>query len=144
MYWVATELAQQFPQPVLGQNLITGTSRPVSASQLEVQIQLISAEFEGVAAGAGYQVPIPSTATQAWDYARMVVGYGVQWQTLERITPGHKTADEMRSAYKAALDQVREGRQPILQAAETSNDRGRALPRGGGIASPAISASQVF
>lgn len=140
MYWVATELAEMLPQAVIGRPLIGPTSRPVSASQFERIIQLVSAEFDGAAAGAGYQVPIPSTASQAWDYARLVVGYGARWQVLEQITPGHKTADEMRSAYKAAIDQIREGRQPILQASEPGTS-GRALPRGGGIASPVISAS---
>lgn len=142
-YWVATELAEHLPQPVLGTKLIGATTRPISATQFETLIKLISAEFEGAAAFAGYQTPIPSTATQAWEYARMVVGYGVQWQALERITPGNKTADEMRSAYKAAIDQIREGKQPLLQSSD-SGQSGRALPRYGGIATPQVSATQVF
>lgn len=143
-YWVATELAEHLPQPVLGTKLIGATTRPVSASQFETIISLVSAEFEGKAAGAGYAVPIPSTATQAWDYARMVISYGAQWQALERITPGHKTADEMRAAYHGALNEIQEGKQPMLTAAETSNDRGRALPRHSGIASPQVSASYLW
>lgn len=143
MYWSASELTSLLPQPVLGTPLIGATTRPVDLTKFETIIKLIAAEFEGAAAQAGYQTPIPSTATQAWEYARMVVGYGARWQALEQITPNHKTADEMRSAYKAAIDQIREGRQPILQAGEAGT-LGRALPRYGGIASPTVSASQVF
>ena len=139
-YWTASELAGMLPQAVLGRPLVTATSNPVNLDRFGTLIEMISSEVEGAAAQAGYQTPIPTTATQAFAYVRGVVRYGVGWQALEEITPGHKTADEYRSAYKAAIDQIREGKQSILQSSETG-DIGRSLPRGGGIASPVISAS---
>jgi hypothetical protein len=142
-YWGASELSTQFPQAVVGRPLITPTSMPVNHDHLTTQNEMIGAEFEGAAAAGGYGTPIPTTATQAYSYARLVVQYGVGWWALEKITPGHKTADEYRSAYKAAIDQIREGRQPLLTDAAVGT-LARELPRSGGIASPIFGASSYF
>ena len=139
-YWGASELSAQFPQAVIGRPLITPTSMPINHALLDTQIEMIGAEVDGAVAAGGYATPVPTTSTQAYSYLRLVVQYGVGWWALEKITPGHKTADEYRSAYKAAINQIRDGEQPLLTDSATGTFA-RELPRGRGIPSPAFSAT---
>lgn len=140
-YWVASDLAQYLPQPVLGTPLIGATSNPVNLTKFARIISLVESEVEGAAAQAGYTVPVPTTATVAFEYVANVVSAGARWQALELVMPGNPTADEYKAAYHEALGAIRSGRQPLLSASRDLGEEARALPRYGGIASPAISAS---
>ena len=138
-YWpVPTELTALLPQPVKGVDLVTATSMPVNLTKVDTYIGMVESEVNGAAAAAGYVVPISSAASGAFGYIQMVTSYGVRWQVLEQINPGSPTADEYKLAYRRALEEIREGKQPILSAA---GGTGRSLPRSGPTTEPRIVAS---
>mgnify|MGYP000011629653 CR=1 FL=1 len=141
-YWAASSLIPFVPEPVLGVPLITGSSRPVSASELDTIIELVEAEVAGAAAEAGYAFPVSTAASVGYNFVKQVVSDGAVGKTLRQINPNSKAASELLSAFNNALEKIRRGQMPLLGAGLlTSEQGGRALPRGVGIASPWITAT---
>lgn len=130
-YWSASALSELLPQPVVGVPLITATSAPVSLQKFSELIELVEGTLHGAIAAAGYAVPIPSTAEDAWDYVRGVVRDGAGYEALKMIPGGKASADEYKFAYRRALEEIRSGEQPLITGLDTS-ESGRGLPRGGG------------
>lgn len=141
-YWGATDLTGYLPQPVLGVPLIHPTSNPLTTTEFGVIVEMVEGEFHAAVAEAGYGFPIPTGASVAFGYAKKVVSDGAQAYALSRIGGQDKTAREMKQAYDDALKAIREGRVTLLDAtAVEPSEGGRQLPRGGGIASPWVSAT---
>ena len=122
---------------------MTGSSNPINLDDFDVIISLTEGEVAGAAAEGGYSFPIPTTASVAYDYMRKVVADGAVYQVLTKfggtLSP---TAKEMKDAYIRALSQIRNGDMTLLGAVSlTEAEGGRQSVRGGGIASPVISAT---
>jgi hypothetical protein len=139
-YWFASDLGNILPQPVLGVNLVTGSSYPISISEFDTVIGLVEGEFHAAVAEAGYGFPISTAASIAFNYAKKVVSDGAQAYVLERIG-GTQTAAQLRKAYDEALAAIRSGKVTLLGAGELGAEGGRQLPRGAGIASPFITST---
>jgi hypothetical protein len=122
---------------VIGVPLITATSNPVNLAKFADLIDLTEGAVHGAAAAAGYAIPIPSTATDAWEYIRGVVRDGAGYEALKMIPGGGVSAAEFRAAFNRAMDEIRSGKQPILSSKDTG-ETGRGLPRGGGVATPVL------
>lgn len=141
-YWGSTDLSNYLPQPVLGVALITPTSNPLTLDEFGTIIGMVEGEVHAAVAEGGYAFPIPTTASVGFNYVKKVVSDGAQAMALMSIGGQKQRADELKRAYDEALKAIREGKVTILGGSELAEgDGGRAYPRGGGIASPFVSAS---
>lgn len=125
---------------------ISPTSSPYDFAAIDVLIAELGAEVEGYAAAAGYEVPISSTATMAYESMRRAVKNGVYGVVLNTIFPNlsNNTGDKSQSlastyekAYNAFKAGLASGSLILVGAASAGEDEGRVLPRHGGFASPA-------
>lgn len=114
----------------------TPTSVPLTLTDLDTIIRRVSAEVDGAAAGAGYSVPVPSTATQAWTQVQQLAFTGVAWQVLRTVFPGqggtgdrNSQADDYRIAYMEGLKALRRGETALVGAPGDASETNRALPR---------------
>jgi hypothetical protein len=139
-YAVATEITALLPQPVLGMQLVTGSSHPVNLLGVDRYLTLVESEFDAAAAGAGYSVPVSSSATSAFAYAQMVIGHGVMARVLDQINPGSKTAAAFEADFRQAIQDIRAGRQPLL-ASNEAGETGRSFPQWGENLPPRVTAS---
>jgi hypothetical protein len=145
VYWGATDLSFLLPQPVLGVPLLTGSSNPISLTEFSTVISMTEGEFHAAAAEGGYSFPIPAAASTAFDYAKKVVSDGAQAYVLRRIGGQSQLAGQLESAYNEALKAIRDGKVTLLAATPLSEaEGGKQNARGGGIASPYISASYLW
>jgi hypothetical protein len=99
-------------------------------------IARVAVEVEAAAAVAGYAVPIPTSATQAYAQMSQYVLQGVLWQTWRGLIPQmggdndkNLSANEYRDSYQAALQQLRDGELPLIGAPTDPSDVSRVLPR---------------
>lgn len=141
-YWGASHASAAFalntlvPQPVLGRPLVTGSSNPITLSDFDLLITLVEGEVGAAFAEGGYTFPVSTVASVAFVWTQKVVKDGALAALLDTIPGQAPTASEMRKAYEAALKLIADSNIAIL-----ADSGGRQLPRGGGIASPVISAS---
>lgn len=142
MYWTASELVNLFPEAVPSEALVTGSSHPVSLQDLTTIISMVSAEFDSTVSMVGYMAPIPTTATSAYEYARLIVSNGARWQALQLIYIGDdRIDDEYRTAYLNSLAAIRSGDMRLSGAPSDPENVGRVLMRHSGIPSAQVSAS---
>lgn len=138
-YWTPTSLVPLMPQVVPGVMLITPTSHPINADDLETIIQLTEGAVAGAAAEAGYVFPVSTAASVAWGYVRQVVRDGVIAQTIETLSPGARTSKQYRTAYDDAMKAIREGKVTLLSAEILDADSGgRQSVAGEGYPTPLI------
>lgn len=137
-YWIASHLAALFPQPIVGQNVITPSSNPINITELERLTLLVEGAVHGAAGAAGYAVPIPSTATDAWEYIRGVVRDGAGYESFKVIPGGGQHAEMFRLSFQRAMEEIRSGKQPILGAPKEGGENARAFVRVSGVATPVI------
>lgn len=132
MYAGATEITPMLPAGVsIGTNTAPWTVAAVGSLICE-----ISAEIDSAVAGAGYGVPVSSTATVAYARLQYLCKQGVCWQVLKPIFPdmggpGDKVtlAGEYRKAYQDGLAAIRAGQEALIGASSNTSDAGRVLPR---------------
>lgn len=113
-------------------------------------------EVEGVVGGyisaAGYGVPVGTGATYSYAVVRSAVKNGVAAQVLETLFPNiggpgdraTTVASGYRRAYESFLKGLKDGSLALIDASPSSSSVGRALPRGGGVASPYASMDTYF
>lgn len=137
-YWAATDLVHYLPQAVIGEDVITATSNPINYDEFQVLIDLVSGEFDNAAAQSGYAVPIASSATPAFEYARLVVKHGSFKEVFSSIYVGddNTLATNYREAYERAIQDLRDGKLTLSGAALDEGESSRLLPRSRGVASP--------
>lgn len=142
-YWVSTDLAQYVVQPILGSYIVTPTSFPVNASQFQEIINEVSAKFDMACAKAGFQVPIPTTATQAYLGAKAIVRDGCIADVLRVVYtgPDQKYVDRYQAMFDAALKAIEAGDRPLPGAPPDAAGDGRLLPIWSGIASAVLNAT---
>lgn len=142
-YWVATDLAQYIVQPITGSYLVTASSNPINASQFQEIIDEKSAQFDQAAAKAGFLVPIPTSASQAWRVAKKVVRDGATADLLRIVYtgPDQKYVDRFETSYQVALAAIAAGDMPIPAAPPDPAADGRLFPLSAGIASPIFNAT---
>lgn len=129
-YWAASDMAQYLPQLTYGVDLVTASSTPVNASQLQYQIQVISAEVDAAMNRGGWLPPVPSGAT-AWTQVQSIVLQGVAAWLFNRIPGAQPKADEYSKAYADLLAQLGDGSFALLDMSRDPTEAGRGLPRGG-------------
>lgn len=143
-YWYASDLAQYVVQPgQRGTYTITGSSVPVNATQFQEIIEEVSGAFDQAAAKAGYLVPIPTSATQAWLVAKRVVRNGAIADALRIIYtgPDQKYVDKYEMLFQNALVAIAAGDRPLPGAPNDTGSGNRLFPQFGGIASPVMTSS---
>jgi len=144
-YWnvgSAADLNSLVPQAVLGVNLFTGSSNPITLDDFDTLLSLTEGEVGAACAEGGYSFPVATVASVAFNYVKGVVADGAIANALELIPGKNTTATRLRNSYDTALTLIREGKMTLLAAAALTDDQGgRQGMRGGGIASPMVSAS---
>lgn len=132
VYLAATELTAMLPRQV---GTITGSSFPLTIDEVATIIGRVSAELDGAAGAAGYAVPVPATAAQAYAQMQEYTEQGAGWRVLRRIFPGggdsasHPLANDLRDAYNATLKALREGTIILIGAGSDASETARELPR---------------
>jgi hypothetical protein len=132
VYLVASELTAMLPRQV---GTITGSSFPLTIDEVGTIIARVSAELDGAAGAAGYAIPVPTTATQAYAQMQEYTEQGAGWRVLRRIFPGggdsasHPLASDLRDAYNATLKALREGTLILIGAGAAAGEDARELPR---------------
>lgn len=138
-YWDASSLAQEFPQPVQGYEVVGASTSPVNFGGLSSYIAQAAAEFDSTVAGAGYVAPIPTTAS-SYSYAQMVVGMGARAMALWEIYPSDNAkANRLYQSYKDALKSISDKTVILLSPIDTTY--GNKLSRYGQTMPPMIVAS---
>lgn len=130
-YITATDIARLLPDRLD----ISGTSTPLSATDIDELCNLVSAELDSAALGAGYAVPVASSATSAAHaLMRLYTQYGVGWHVLRTVYPNqggpadkNTRGDDYERAYTAALRGLRTG-DILLPGADPTSDAGGGLP----------------
>lgn len=131
-YIGATELSSLLPNAV---PTLTGSSRPLTVSEVATICERISVELDTAAAIAGYLTPIPTTATQAYGQMALYTSWGAACRTLQIIFPGGGNSAEMPLAadycndFKAVLDRLRGSEEVLIGAPADSGESTRTLPR---------------
>jgi hypothetical protein len=131
-YISATDLSAIFPNAV---PTLTASSRPFTIAEVNTVIDRIGNELDSAAALAGYAVPIPSTATQAFSQMQLYTQWGAACRVLQVIFPGGGPSSEMPLAgtycadYKAVLDRIRVSEEPLLGAPADTSEQARELAR---------------
>jgi hypothetical protein len=138
-YWAATALAPFLVRPIAASVMVTASSNPLDLFNFQEMIDEVSAEFDQSAAKAGYTVPIPSTATQAFKVALRVTRQGAVADALRLIYtgPDQKYVDRYEAAFQAALKAILAGDLPLPGAGES----GGPIPVWAGVASSMFFAS---
>lgn len=102
---------------------ITATSQP-AATQVQEFLRDVAAEINTALHTRGYPVPVPSTATAAWDTLRAMEAQGAACHALRVAVTGRRETDIAAcSAYDAALAALRDG-DTLLPGIDLSDDRG--------------------
>lgn len=130
-YAGATELTLILPAGVsIGTNTV-----PINLGEVATMLAEVSAAFDVVAAGKGYDVPIATGATIAYAAVQQAIKQGAGARILTTLFPnmggpGGKTtlAGEYKAAYDAFLKGLKDGSVALPGAGMTST-AGRALPR---------------
>lgn len=145
-YWVASDLAQYVVRPNLGSMLIGPSTIPVNYGQFQEIINEVSAQFDMAAAKAGFVVPIPTTATQAYTAVKGITRCGITADVLRIVYtgPDQKYVDRFQAAFDAALRAVAAGDRPLPGAPNDPAADGRLLPISQGVASPVFTATAGF
>lgn len=142
-YWSASHASAAFalntlvPQPVIGRPLVTGSSNPINLADFDQLITLVEGEVGAAFGEGGYTFPVSTVASVAFVFTQKVVKDGAISQLLSAVPGQDKTAAEMRAAYMAELKRIADGSIAALAVA----GGGKQMARGGGIASPVVSAS---
>ena len=130
-YVAATELTLILPA---GVSIGTNTN-PINLGEVASMLAEVSAAFDVIAAGKGYDVPIATGATIAYAAVQQAVKQGAGARILTTLFPnmggpGGKTtvAGEYKAAYDAFLKGLKDGTVALPGATMTSTV-GRALPR---------------
>ena len=132
-YIGATELAGLLPNAV---PTLTGSSRPLTLSEVATIIDRVSVELDSAAAIAGYTVPISSTATQAYAQMALYNSWGAACLTLKTIFPGGAPgagelplAMDYCNAYAAVLERLRTKMEILPGAPQDTSGAYRELAR---------------
>lgn len=126
---------------------ITPSSRPLNIGAVATICEQISVELDGAAAYAGYGVPIPSTATQAYSQMQLLMVRGAAAHVLNVFYPAMGQADksslagDYEKAYQAALVQLRAGQMPLIDA--PFGAKGTQLPRSFSTSNPTATSGVV-
>src|SRR5689334_4309209 len=108
-FWGASHASAAFnlntlvPQPVLGRNLVTGSSNPINLADFDQLITLVEGEVGAAFGEGGYTYPVSTGASVAFVWTQKVVKDGAIAALLATIPGQSKTAAEMKAAYDAAL-----------------------------------------
>lgn len=132
-YLGATEITSRLPAPVQ----VTGSSVPISLSEVASWIQAVGAGVNAAAAAAGYALPVsPTGSPDAYAQLGEIVADGVTCKILRVLAP-HVTsstrqvtvADSYCKAYEQAMKDLREGTLILPDAPQDTSGVGRELPR---------------
>jgi hypothetical protein len=141
-YLSATPVIDLLP----GVPTVTGSSIPLTTSEVATIIARVSAEVDSALAGAGYAVPVDSSAS-GYAFVQEVTNYGTSWKVLRAFFPNLGgpggdigLASEYRDAYRAALTAIRKGEQTIIGAALDTSGQGRNLLRSYSTSNPMATA----
>lgn len=133
-YISASEFVLLLPRSV---GTITGSSNPITISEVATIIERVSVMVDGAAAAAGYSVPVPSSATSAFAQMQEIVANGAGWKVLRAIFPNQggandklAVAGEYRDAYNDQVKALREGNLALVGASNDTGETSRLLPRG--------------
>lgn len=143
-YIGATELSLILPAHV---SIGTNTD-PLTLGEVGSIIAEVSGRLDGVAAAAGYSVPIASTATVAYAAVQGVVKDGVAARILSilfpNMGPGSKAglSTDYRAAYDDAIKAIRAGEFTLVGAGRDTGETSRALPRSYGTSNSSDDAAQ--
>jgi hypothetical protein len=130
VYLAATELTLRLPANV---SIGTNTS-PLSLGEVGSIIGEVSAQFDSVAARAGYTVPIAQSATLSMPLIQQIVRDGAGARVLRILFWGTDsapltTAEEWEASYKEALRLISDADMLLPGAGEEAGESGRMLPR---------------
>jgi len=146
-YIGATELSGLLPAAV---PTLTASSRPLSIPEVATICERISVELDSAAAIAGYAVPIPTTATQAYAQMALYNSWGAACLTLKTIFPGGAPgagelplAMDYCNSYAAVLDRLRESLEILPGAPEDSTSSNRQLARSLSVSDPTATSGVV-
>lgn len=138
-YISASEIALTFPNVV---GTVTGSSRPMTIDEVATVAERISDELNAAAAAAGYLVPIPTTATQAYAQMALWTLYGANCRTLRTIFPGGAPGGELLLAndyctqYQAVLANLMDGSMILPGAPPDPSEANRVLARSLSVSDP--------
>jgi hypothetical protein len=131
-YIQASEFVSILPNQV---GTITGSSMPLTLSEVATICERVSIELNSAAAIAGYIVPVATGATQAYAQMALYNSWGAACLVLRTAFPGGAQGAEMALAqdycddYKNVLDRLRESTEILIGAPEDTGETGRVLAR---------------
>lgn len=121
---------------MLGRTLVTGSSNPLNLTDFDTIITLVEGQVGAAFGEGGYAYPVSSVASVAYVYTQKIVKDGAIAQLLESIPGQAATAKEMRAAFDKAIAAISDGSVAALAVGGVKLN-----VRGGGVASPVVSAS---
>jgi hypothetical protein len=141
-YLSATPVVDLLP----GVPTVTGSSIPLTTSEVATIIARVSAEVDSALAGAGYAVPVDPGAS-GYAFVQEICNYGTSWKVLRAFFPNLGgpggnlgLASEYRDAYQTALAAIRAGTETIVGAALDTSGQGRNLLRSYSTSNPEATA----
>ena len=138
-YIGATELSGLLPAAV---PTLTGSSIPLTLSEVATICERVSVELDAAAAMSGYIVPVPTTATQAYAQMALYTSWGAACLTIRTIFPGGGQSSEMPlaqrycEAFDAVLMRLRAKDEVLIGAPGDPSENTRELPRSLGTSDP--------
>lgn len=143
-YTDATQVTITLPRGIT----VTGSSVPISLTEVTDWITGVDAEINAAAAQAGYEVPIAATSSQSFSLLQMHSRERVQADILGVLSPGLPTAKQYRDAYDAFIRALRKGELPLVDAPSDTDGGARELPRSNvttfGVPSPIMPLEKVW
>src|SRR6266542_1839593 len=131
-YISASELVLSFPAAA---GTITASSVPMNIAEVATICERVSIELDSAAAIAGYVVPVPASASQAYAQMALYNGWGAACLTLRTMFPGGAQGAEMPLAkdycadYTAVLQRLREGTEVLIGEPPDTGETTRELAR---------------
>lgn len=131
-YIGATELSLILPANVsIGTNTV-----PITLDEVGSMIAEVTGRLDGALAGAGYGVPIPTTATDAYTTVQSIVKDGVGCRVMRTLFPNIgqpkdkiALAADYCEAYKQAMADIKDGSLVLVGAPKSTDESARSLPR---------------
>lgn len=110
---------------------VIGQGDNPNESDVLFYLEVTAAEIDAILLDKGYQLPIPSEATSAWNMLRRINAQGAAME-MEQASPSSRGADRYKKIYEESLAMLRTA-DLVMNVPKAD---GRAKPRGPGVTTP--------
>lgn len=110
---------------------IIGAGKNPTLADVTLYTNMAAAEIDAILVNKGYQTPIPSQYTEAWNLLNSINAQG-GWAKMEAAAENSVNLDRAEKTYEASLQMLR----AAAQVMDAPKDVQRAEPRGPGLTTP--------